>query len=73
MSNIEEKYKSIAIAPEQEFADAIPVMYAALIEYVTKIIPLMPEHVWQTEEGKECLCLSGVTKQRLGRPVNNIG
>ncbi|MFI5132607.1 MAG: hypothetical protein ACHQFX_21565 [Chitinophagales bacterium] len=52
MNNIHEKYKSIAIRPQQEFADGIAAMYAPLKEYVTKIIPLMMEHAWQQKRAK---------------------
>jgi hypothetical protein len=52
MSYNQEKYKTIAIAPQKEFADAIPVMYAPLKDYVTKVIPLILEHVWQQKRAK---------------------
>src|SRR5688500_14460812 len=47
-----EKYNSIATAPQPEFTDAIPIMYAPLKDYVIKVIPLMLEHVWQQQRAK---------------------
>ena len=47
-----EKYKNIVVASQPEFADAIPVMYAPLKEYVRHIIPLMLEHVWYQKKIK---------------------
>jgi hypothetical protein len=47
-----QKNKGIAIGPQQEFADAIPVIYAPLKDYVSKIIPLMLEHAWQQMTAK---------------------
>lgn len=41
---------SIAIGPSQEFADAIPMLYAPLESYVKGIIPLMLEHAWQLKK-----------------------
>jgi hypothetical protein len=52
MNYNQEKYKVITITPQQEFADAIPVMYAPLKEYVTKVIPLILEHAWQQRRAK---------------------
>ena len=52
MNNNREKYKTLAIVPQHEFADPIPVMYAPLKEYVTRVIPLMLEHVWQQKRVK---------------------
>lgn len=49
--SIREKYNQIAIAPEPKFADAIPVIYAPMKEYVIKVIPLMLEHIWQRMMG----------------------
>ncbi|HJY21745.1 MAG TPA: hypothetical protein VJ279_02600 [Hanamia sp.] len=47
-----EKNKRIAIISQQEFADAIAVIYAPLKDYVSKIIPLMLEHAWQQKKAK---------------------
>ncbi|MEP7376890.1 MAG: hypothetical protein ABI675_26055 [Chitinophagaceae bacterium] len=52
MSYNQRKYKNVAIVSQKEFADAIPVMYAPLKEYVTKVIPLMLEHAWQQKRAK---------------------
>lgn len=47
-----EEYKSTSITPQPEFADAIAVMYAPLEEYVSNIIPLILQHVWQQKKIK---------------------
>lgn len=73
----------MAIASQPEFTDAIPVMYAPLKEYVTKVIPLMLEHAWQqkrknnTSAFDELLCsgwicrLITVDKRVLNRDEQN--
>ena len=43
---------NISVMPQQEFADAIPLMYAPLKAYVTNIIPLTLEHTWQQKRKK---------------------
>lgn len=53
MKNHLEKYQDLALTPEPAFADAIPGMYAPLKEYVTKLIPLVLEHVWQQVNEKK--------------------
>jgi hypothetical protein len=44
--NFRDQYNNTAV-PQQSYADVIPVLYAPFEKYITGIIPLMLEHVWQ--------------------------
>jgi hypothetical protein len=50
MYNTSEKYNSITLIPQTEFADSIAAMYAPLEDYVSKAIPLMLEDAWNQKQ-----------------------
>ena len=50
MSPIPEENKIIAVVPAREFADVIPQLYAPFKHYVSALVPLMLEHVWQLKK-----------------------